>query len=233
MATAMAARLAARIPWVPFKNTSGMKIPPFSVILVKSWFCPDVTGDDIVVQGPYIQAIQSTGYGAQYLHYLTDAIDSPADGYGRCARPDDIPMLATVSSGATATTPNVLDMVGPSPNAWGLTLGSPGFVVLSTAQEGLALVHSRPHGPWVGLTNAAIPSGSFGPVISLIGPTGNESQSSVTLPKVFNGFGDLISGIPCLYDWSGQGYEITVADPCLTTAPTAPPNYPTPPSSPR
>ncbi len=207
----------SRIAWLPFRNNSGRTIPPFSCVVAQSWSVPDPGGDLAETSGcgPIVVAEQLGDWSTNpAAYYLNDAVAVSPGGFGRCARPEIVPMLAAFNGETGAL--EIGDPLGPVPSDWTLRRGAPGFVLLAIAASGLALVTVSSRGPWVGTLAADMATAATGDVQIWSGPTGAEGNSGVTVKNVYNRFAPLTSGAWCLFDWTGKGYELIAADPCET-----------------
>jgi hypothetical protein len=214
-------RFADKIPWVMFRNDSGMTIPPFSLVTAAQWYTPDpanpLGGSSL---SPFFSGMQpgsGSYYSSQpvvnpYTLYITGreptGPTSDPGPNGMAARPDVYPQLVSLDSESSSSS----QLGGPTAGSWSLSTGSAGFLILGAAQGGLVPVKTLP-GPYLGQADQLIASGSFGPVDLWTGAKGSESDGGITF-TCYNRFGLLNVGDWCLFDWVDQGWEIVE----LTTA---------------
>jgi hypothetical protein len=221
---AFSRRFADHIQWVPFANTSGMDIPPFSCVSGNQWKFPNI-GGGAGTQSPLMQGTQPTDPINPYELYITGASTVKAGGRGACAQPLQRPQLIQLSllSGSNYGNPIVGETCGPWTQNYPFTatLDAPAFIIVGYPpdMQGYAFVLT-----YTCLYRGNLPLGAatttgLVQVTTFVEPAG--TPSAVTYP-VCNPYGNVNTaqaGINprCTYGWVGGRWEIVSADPCADT----------------
>jgi hypothetical protein len=228
-------RFAYKIPWVMFRNDSGLAIPPYSVIAAVAWYFPDPSnplGGKTLSR--YFSGVQpATQFSASappssltnpHEIYITgDVATPPASGDGPngvAARPSEYPQLVMLYGEGPDPHDLPFRMVGAQPQSWKVTRDVPGFVMLGQPLNGLALVLLS-KGPY----RAMLPSSTsntgeitVSPIVEPFNDTGAARTGSTAQP-IYNPYAAIPTAngatFRCTYDWVGSGnWELIAANPC-------------------
>lgn len=229
-------RFAYKIPWVMFRNDSGLAIPPYSVVAAVEWYCPDPSSPlGGISLSPFFSGVQpATQYSGSappsslinpHEIYITgDFATLPATGQGPngvAARPIEYPQLVRLYGEGPDPNDAPLRMVGAQPQSFKVARDVPGFLMLAAPVNGLVLVMLS-KGPY----RAILPSSDSNQGEIAVTPirepwqdSGPPPLSSASQPiyNPYSAIPTIMNGVQvrCTYDWVGSGnWELIAANPC-------------------